>query len=248
MTSSWQTIPGDAVDLRAFVVEPDAAGADHVLIVVHENPGITEWRQQETRRMAADLGWAVVVMSTYSRIGGEPPPGPFETPEERRRAAFLAMPDEQVSSDLAVTAQWARARWGLGDRLPALLGFCSGGGQVLYTACTSSGLAACVVAIYGNVVLRGELTEDGQPIDRVLIAQRLDGPLQLHVGTEDVAVPLADVDRLEAELVRTDKTFEIHRYPGAGHVFSDETHPNYDRDATAAMWPRIYAFLHEHTP
>ncbi|MDQ6730737.1 MAG: dienelactone hydrolase family protein [Actinomycetota bacterium] len=241
---SWQTIPGGELDLQAFVAEPARPVDGRALIVLHENPGITEWRQRETARMAADLRWTVVVMNAYSRLDGAPPPGPFDTQDERRRAAFLSMPDEQVARDLEVTANWVRAR--TGGRTPALLGFCSGGGQAIYAVSTRRGLAGCVVAIYGNIVLRGDLTEDREPLDRVPLARHIDCPVQLHIGTEDSEIPAKHVDRLEAELTRAHKTFEIHRYEGAGHVFADETHPNYDAAATAEMWPQVYAFLREH--
>jgi carboxymethylenebutenolidase len=247
VTTSSRTIQGDEIDILTFVAEPGRRDDDRVLIVVPENPGITEWRQRETARMAADLGWVVVVMNTYSRIGGVPPAGPFETHDDRRRAAFLAMPDEQVARDLVATTDWARQQWSLGTRRPALLGFCSGGGQALYAAATHQSLVDCVVAIYGNVILPGALTADRRPLNRIGLVQHLDSPLQLHVGTQDVAIPMADVDELKAELARAGRRFEIHRYEGANHVFSDETHPNHDPQATATMWPRVYAFLREHT-
>ena len=185
-------------------------------------------------------------MSPYSRIGGEPPAGPFATQDERRRAAFLAMPDQQVAQDLARTVTWIRAREYTNERLPALLGFCTGGGQALYSVCTRAGLFACVVSIYGNLVLAGEFTEDRQPLDRLPLVAGLDCPLQFHVGTRDFAISPEHVDQLEAELLRTYKTYELYRYPGANHIFADATHPNYDANAAGQLWERTYDFLVRH--
>ncbi len=243
IVTSWERIPSPEVEIVAFFARPAGADAVPALIVIPENPGITEWRQEETQRMAGDLGWAVVVMSPYSRIGSQPPPGPFETADDRRRAAFLAMPDEQVARDLEAVAAWVTAQSFTADRRPAVLGFCSGGGQAIYAAGTRPQLAACVVSIYGNIVLRGEFTEDRVPLERFEYARGLECPLQLHVGTEDYEIPAAHVDRFEAELAGHGKDYEIHRYEGADHIFSDERHPNYNPEATGLMWPRVYGFL-----
>ena len=245
--TSWERIPSPEVEIVAYVARPEAATEATALIVIPENPGVTEWRQEETQRMAADLNWPVVVMSPYSRIGGDPPRGPFETADDRRRAAFLAMPDEQVARDLAATAVWVRAQRFAHDARPAVLGFCSGGGQAIFAAATRPELAACVVSIYGNIVLRGEFTEDRMPIERFEYARLLQCPVQMHVGSEDFEIPAAHVDRFEAELEQYGKVHEIHRYPGADHIFSDARHPNYNPEATAQMWPRIYDFLKRST-
>jgi carboxymethylenebutenolidase len=243
IVTSWEKIPSPDVEILAYVARPKHALAVQTLIIIPENPGITEWRQEETRRMAAELDWALVVMSPYSRIGGQPPQGPFDTPDDRRRAAFLAMPDEQVAHDLTATASWLAARdYASADR-PAVLGFCSGGGQAIYVAATRPEVAACVVSIYGNIVLRGEFTEDRTPIERFEYASRIECPVQMHVGTLDFEIPAAHVDRFEADLAEHGKDHEIYRYPGADHIFSDERHPNYNPEATAEMWPRIFSFL-----
>lgn len=243
IVTSWERIQSPEVQIVAFVARSAEATSAPALIVIPENPGITEWRQEETRRMAVDMGWPIVVMSPYSRLGGEPPRGPFETADDRRRAAFLAMPDEQVARDLEATAAWVTAQSFTRDEPPALLGFCSGGGQAIYAAATRPRLVTCVVSIYGNIVLRGEFTEDRTPLERFEYARRLACPVQLHVGSEDFEIPAAHVDRFEAELAEHGKDFEIYRYKGADHIFADERHPNYNSEATAELWPRVYSFL-----
>jgi carboxymethylenebutenolidase len=244
--TEWVSIPGPQVPITAFVARPGHDAPVPVVVVVHENPGITEWRQQETVRLSSEWGYALVVMSTYSRIGATPPQGPFATPDERRRAAFLAMPDDQVARDLDVTMAWVRAQSGFRADAVGLLGFCSGGGQAFYAACTRPDIADCLVVIYGNIVLRGEFTTDRVPLDRIPLVSGLRAPMQGHFGSRDHEVPPAHVDRLERELAATGKTAEIHRYPDAGHVFSDRTHPNYDDAATRLMWGRVQDFLGRH--
>ena len=242
----WVTIDGPDVPITAFVARPDHDAPVPVVVVLHENPGITEWRQRETVRLSAQWAYALVVMSTYSRIGAAPPAGPFATPDDRRRAAFLAMPDAQVAADLDVTMAWVRRQPGFRADAVGLLGFCSGGGQALYAACTRDGLADCVVLVYGNVVLRSEFTADRVPLDRIPLVPALDAPIQGHFGSLDHEIPPDHVDRLETALSDAGKSAEIHRYDGAGHVFSDENHPTHHPEATRLMWQRITRFLRAH--
>jgi carboxymethylenebutenolidase len=246
VVTEWLTIPGPGTQLTLFVARPQVPEPLPAVVVLPENLGITEWRQQESARMAAEWGYAVVTMSTYSRIGAKPPQGPFATQDDRRRAAFLAMPDEQVAGDVQAAIAWVREQPQFRSDAVALLGFCSGGGQALYAACTRDKLAECLVVIYGNIILRPEFTEDRRPLDRLPLIRDLDVVLQGHFGALDHEIPPEHVDRLESELGRHGKAGEMFRYEGARHVFSDETHPNYDRAATSLMWQRIARFLHEH--
>lgn len=244
VVTEWLTAPGPDVGITLFVARPRVAGPVPAVVVLPENLGITPWRQQESTRLAGEWGYGVITMSTYSRIGGQPPRGPFESAEERRRANFLAMPDEQVARDAEATIGWVRNRPEYRSDAVGLLGFCSGGGQALYAACTRSALAECVVLIYGNIILRSEFTEDRQPLDRLPLVKNLDTALQGHFGSLDHEIPPDHVDRLAAELAQHDKPGELFRYEGARHVFSDQTHPNHDPAATGLMWERIARFLH----
>lgn len=237
----------DGPDIPVFVARPTVADRQRSLVVVPENPGITEWRQGETARMAAELGWNVIVMNQYSRIGGKPPAGPFDSPDERRRAAFLAMPDAQVAADLDRTLAWVTAEGYESAGPPAVLGFCSGGGQLIYALAEGSRVARCAVTIYGNIVLRAELTADGEPLSRIDMATRIDCPLQMHFGSLDTEIAQEHIDEFEAALATTGQPYEIHRYEGADHIFTDGTHPNYNPEATALVWPRVYRFLREHS-
>lgn len=245
ITKSWLHIPsGEGFDLIAFVARPHVAGRVPVLFVIPENPGIVAGRQAETVRQAAELGAAVVVISTYSRIGGRPPVGPFASDDERRRANFLAMPDEQVAGDLEkiIAAVLGEEPWADPERA-ALLGYCSGGSQAFYAAATRDLPARALLVIYGNIVLRGEFTEDRVPIDRVPLAGAIDVPIQLHYGDLDHEISPEQVARLRHELETHGKDFEIFTYPGARHVFADPNHPNHHPEATELLWQRAYPFL-----
>ena len=236
------SFPNSRVHVAGFFARPTEPGNHRGVVVVPENVGLTEHRQAETAAMA-EHGYAVLAVNLFSRVGGRPPAGPFVDDAERRRTNFLAMPDEQALGDILAGARWLRAQpsvSGIG-----VLGFCSGGSQAFVAACTHPGMFDCVVSIYGNIVLPGELTRDFNPISRLRHVRGLSCPFQGHYGELDHVVPPEDVDALEQELRRYDRVAEVHRYPGAGHVFADPGHPNHDRVATELLWSRVYPFLAE---
>jgi carboxymethylenebutenolidase len=233
------------VHVAGFFARPAEPGNYRGVLVVPENLGLTEHRQAETAAMA-ERGYAVLAVNLFSRMGGRPPAGPFADDAERRRSNFLAMPDEQAVGDITTAARWLRAQPSVSG--VALLGFCSGGSQAFVAACTHPGMFDCVVSIYGNIVLPGELTRDYQPISRLRHVRGLDCPMQGHYGERDHVVPPEDVDALEQELHRYNRVAEIHRYPGAGHVFADPRHPNYNQEATELLWSRVYPFLEQRVP
>ena len=52
-----------------------------------------------------------------------------------------------------------------------------------------------------------------------------------------------DVDAMEQALEANGKTFEFHRYDGAGHAFFSVDRPSYDLEATKDGWKQIWSFL-----
>jgi dienelactone hydrolase len=64
-------------------------------------------------------------------------------------------------------------------------------------------------------------------------------PVQAHVMEDD---ELGDVEETR-EFAETVPTAELFVYPGDGHLFADETQPDYDGAAAAALKERVLAFL-----
>lgn len=72
-------------------------------------------------------------------------------------------------------------------------------------------------------------------------------PVQLHVAEPD---PFETEDWLGAWYLRMRKAntdVEVHRYHGAGHLFTDADLPDYDAEAAERCWRIATAFLDEST-
>ena len=68
-------------------------------------------------------------------------------------------------------------------------------------------------------------------------------PLQIHAADADPEfVDSGDIDAAR-ELVAAADDGELFLYPGDQHLFSDESLPSYDADATAFATTRVLEFL-----
>jgi dienelactone hydrolase len=67
---------------------------------------------------------------------------------------------------------------------------------------------------------------------------------QLHVADpDDEYAPAADVERWTARMTEADAAFEVFRYPGVGHLWTDPDLSDHDAPATALTWQRCAEFL-----
>jgi dienelactone hydrolase len=68
-------------------------------------------------------------------------------------------------------------------------------------------------------------------------------PVQLHVADPD---PFETHDWLNSwylQMRRAGADVEVHRYPGAGHLFTDPGLPDYDAEAAETAWKVALGFL-----
>ena len=67
---------------------------------------------------------------------------------------------------------------------------------------------------------------------------------QLHVADPDPEfVPAEDVKRWTAGMTAAGTVFEVFRYPGVGHLWTDEDLPDFDAPAADRTWQRCAEFL-----
>jgi carboxymethylenebutenolidase len=113
------------------------------------------------------------------------------------------------------------------------VGFCMGGGFVIYLAAADPRVTAAV-PFYG--VIQGEL-----PDFSALKAQ-----IQGHYGELDGTIPVEKLDELRAALQhQAGITPDLRLYP-AGHAFFNDGRPEaYDAKSSAQAWQSTVAFLHD---
>ena len=84
---------------------------------------------------------------------------------------------------------------------------------------------------------------EGFPLQVSPIVDRtpdLNCPLLGLFGQEDKYPTPEHVDELEEALKQNDKSYEFHRYEGAGHAFFSVDRPSYRPEAATDGWGRIW--------
>lgn len=240
----WVVFPSGKDEIRGYFAKPKGGTDLPGLVMVPENLGVIEHRQDVTRRFAKE-GYATLTVDLYSRIGGQSPRD-FTTPEERRIKAFLASADEQAVPDCEAARQYLESRDDVDSNRIGAIGYCAGGGTLYGWICGNSHNVKCAVLLYGATSSRAEARPDGKFLDRTLVADKLQCPVQIHHGEADRAVPIDDARAMVEKLKESGQEIEFYTYPGADHAYHDDTHPAYNAEASAATWPRVLEFFGRH--
>jgi carboxymethylenebutenolidase len=75
---------------------------------------------------------------------------------------------------------------------------------------------------------------------------KLKAPVQIHQGTADRHIPVADIQELEKIFKKQRTPVEVYFYEQADHGFLAYTRPYYKPDAAILAWKRTVEFLDKH--
>ncbi|MDQ3699507.1 MAG: dienelactone hydrolase family protein [Chloroflexota bacterium] len=228
---------GDAIE--AYAARPLGSVGLPGVVVFHHMPGWDEWCKEVTRKLAHH-GYAAVCPHLFSRHG----PGRWDDVAAAARAAG-GIADAQVMGDAAGAMEHLR-RQPYANGKVGVIGFCSGGRQAYMAACTIKGLDAAVDCWGGRVVASPEELNERQPRAVIDMTPDLACPLLGIFGNDDRNPDVDQVNRIEAELRAHGKTYEFHRYDGAGHGFFAVDRPNYRPEQAVDGWKQVLAFFEQY--
>jgi carboxymethylenebutenolidase len=86
----------------------------------------------------------------------------------------------------------------------------------------------------------------GRPIAPIDLTAKLRCPLLGLFGNDDENPNRDQVNRTEAVLKKLGKTYEFHRYDGAGHAFFNAARPAYRPEQALDGWNKVFAFFRKH--
>lgn len=213
----------DTID--GYLARPKSEGAFPAVLVIAGNR-ISEEYIPNTCAALALAGFVGLAPDIFHFL-----PDTARTPEEMRKASadhtdFDVLEDIQAGADYLKAQPFVKAG-GMG-----VLGFCYGGRMAMLYGARSRDIDV-VVPFHPGKVTAAEVA-------------RLKAPVQVHCGTADRHVPVADIRALE-KLLRTQSTpVEVHLYEGADHGFLAYTRPFYKPDAAKLAWARTTQFLQKH--
>ena len=223
-------------DIEAYTTSPTPGAKRGGVVVIHHMPGYDRATKEIVRRFA-ELGYDAICPNLYYREA----PGAAPDDAAATARAQGGVPDERLVGDVGAAAAHLRSLANSNGKV-GVIGYCSGGRQSVLAGCNLDLDAA--VDCYGAFVT--EPVPDEFPL-RIgnLLAQlpELRCPLLGLFGNEDSHPSPEAVDELEHILEAERKTYEFHRYDGAGHAFFAVDRPSYRVEAANDGWERIEAFF-----
>jgi carboxymethylenebutenolidase len=225
--------------IHAYVARPEGDGRFPGVVLIHHMPGWDELYLEFTRRLAGHA-YAAICPDLYCRVG-------HGTPDDVAAAARAqgGVADASVVADCAAAARWLRSLPTSNGKV-GIIGSCSGGRQAVLVASRSPEFDAVVDLWGGRVVAAADQLTEKQPVAPIDYTKDLKAPLLGIFGNDDQSPTPAQVDQHEAELKKHGKSYEFHRYDGAGHGFFYYDRPAYRQQQAMDGWAKVFAFFAKH--
>ena len=226
----WATVKvGPTDSVTTWVVYPERRDKAPVVLVIHDNRGITSWSRSVADQLAADgfIGIAVDLL-TMRRKGNLN----SEWARDSVQAVLNTLTTEEITRSLDAVAKYGMA-------LPAavakygVVGYCWGGLRSFQHAALGSaaGFGGAVV-YYGSPVTPEQMATVKVPV------------LGFYGGND--ARINATIPATDSTMKKLGKSYEYHIFDGAGHGFlsSQEGTPA-NLTASQQAWPKTVAFFRE---
>ena len=236
MMAETVNVVGQNGDLiSAYLVKPMGAGPYPGVILIHEAFGMVEHTMEQARKFAHH-GFITIAPDLYHREGlGDP--DDMQVVIQRMQS----LSDAQVLGDMEGAVTALRTVASFSGKI-GCIGHCSGGRHTVLLACNSRNVHAAVDC-YGGRIIPDELTP-AKPKAVIDMIPALGCPLLGLFGELDANPSPAHVARLEEELKKAKKEYELKMYPAdAGHGFFADYRPSYRQEVAVDGWQRIFDFF-----
>ncbi|MEI7673427.1 MAG: dienelactone hydrolase family protein, partial [Deltaproteobacteria bacterium] len=206
------------------------------VVVIHHMPGWDEATKEITRKFAYH-GYAAISPNLHFREGKG-------TPEENSASVRAAggMPDNRTAGDVEGAIRYLRSLPYLNGKV-GIIGYCSGGRQAYLAGCTLKGIDAAVACYPGGVGAGSEGLTPRQPLDPLDYTKDLSCPLLGFFGRQDKRPSPDHVAKIEKELKKWGKTYELHSYDNAGHSFFAVDRADYRPESAVGGWKKVFQWF-----
>ena len=240
MTCENVTLTGHGgTAITAYVARPEGPGPFPGVVLIHHLPGWSEYYIETTRRFAHH-GYIAICANLYERAGEGHP----DDVAAKVRAEG-GIPDVQMVGDTAAAVAWMRAQPALNGKV-GLIGSCSGGRHAMIYAAQRHDVDAVVDQWGGRVVMAPEELNAKTPVAPIDMTGDIQCPVLGLFGNDDRAPSPEQVNLHEDALKTHGKTYEFHRYDGAGHGFNYWHRPLYRPEQAMDAWGKTWAFFKKH--
>jgi len=209
--------PGEGATLQGYLARPKGEGTAPVILVCHENRGLTEHIKDVARRLAK-AGYVALAVDLLSRQGGTAALSPDQVP-----GALGNTPPDQFVQDFKSGWRYLQRQPFAQSERVGMVGFCFGGGVTWRVATRMPELKAAV-PFYGP----HPPIEDVPGINAAVLA--IYGELDQRINQ--------GIPAIEEAMRKDNKIFEKVIYPNADHAFHNDTGTRYNAEAARDAWKR----------
>ena len=215
--------PGqDAATLLGYLSRPSGTSTYPIVLVCHENRGLTDHIKDVTRRLAKE-GYAALAVDLLSRQGGSSKLNSEDVP-----GLLGNITPEQFVQDFSSGLLYLQTQSFVKPDKIGMVGFCFGGGVTWQVAVGMPELLAAA-PFYGPP----PAVEDIPKIQAAVLA---------FYGGQDTRIT-STAPTIEKAMKDNGKIFEKMIYPDAGHAFFNNTGTRYNAPAAADAWKRLLAWF-----
>jgi carboxymethylenebutenolidase len=212
-------------EIDGYLARPKAAGKFPAVLVIAGNR-ISEEYIPNTCAALAVAGYVGLAPNIF-----HPVPDSAKTTAEIEKA-LAGRTDDDFLRDIRAGAEYLTHHGAVKAGGMGIIGFCSGGRRALLYADRFVDVKAVVP--YHPARTKAEEVA------------RLKAPVQIHSGTADRHIPVAEIRELEKILRGQGTSVQVFLYEGADHGFLAYTRPYYKAEAAQLAWKRTVEFLDSH--
>ncbi len=223
-TLEWEARPGRLV--KGYGAAPVGAARNLALvIVIHENRGLTEHIRDVTRRIAL-AGFSAIAPDFLT-------PGPGTPADQDQARTMIGKLDLAATvADAVAMINWLSSPAG-GSRKVGTVGFCWGGAMVNRLAVAAGPNLRAAVSYYG-------------PAPDIAEAVKVQTPLLINLAGRDQRVN-ATAQPWIAALEKAGKPVTAVVHPDVDHAFNNDTSAErYNQQAADRAWAQTIAFFGKH--
>jgi len=218
-------IPAPDTNILGYLARPSAEGAAPVILVCHENRGLTPHIQDVARRFAK-AGYVGLAVDLLSRQGGSAAVGQDNVP-----GTLGNIPPDQFVEDFKSGWRYLQGQPFADAARVGMTGFCFGGG-VTWRVATQMPELLAAVPFYGP----HPPVEDVPDIRAAVLA--IYGELDSRIN--------GGIPAIEQAMAENNKIYEKIIYQGADHAFHNDTGGRYNPEAAKDAWEKTLAWFEQY--
>ena len=218
-------IPAPDTNILGYLARPSAEGAAPVILVCHENRGLTPHIQDVARRFAK-AGYVGLAVDLLSRQGGSAAVGQDNVP-----GTLGNISPDQFVEDFKSGWLYLQGQPFADAARVGMTGFCFGGG-VTWRVATQMPELLAAVPFYGPP----PPVEDVPNIQAAVLA--IYGELDSRIN--------GGIPAIEQAMAENNKIYEKIIYQGADHAFHNDTGGRYNPEAAKDAWEKTLAWFEQY--